>query len=109
MPKTSPLKQQQNSAHVKAARELVGMVDNIWTGGCYHEDRGYCDDDSHKGGENEVIREQCKEALVVRQMSMASSLFEDINANQIIPDDSEQPVIESHQTEGMDTIWSQCT
>lgn len=83
------------------------MVDNISIGGgSYHEDHGYCDDDSHKGGENEVIKEQCKKAL--RRVSMASSLFENIDANQIIPDGSHEPTIESYQKEGMDTTCPQC-
>jgi len=83
------------------------MIDqcDIPISGSYH-DCGYCIDGFQtSGGEDEVIREQCKNAL--RRMSTCSSLFENIDANQIISDDSEQPVIEFRQSEGMNYVFAQ--
>ena len=86
---------------------------DIPMGGSYH-DSGYCLDDFHTcGGEDEVIREKCKNAL--RSLSMSSSLFENIDANRIIYDGlepiiydgSEQPGIEFRQSEGMNYMFVQ--
>jgi|FLMP01.1.fsa_nt_emb hypothetical protein len=81
---------------------------DIPIGGSYH-DSGYCIDDFHTCvGEDEVIREKCKKAL--KSLSKSSSLFENVDANRIIYDrleqpiiydGSEQPEIEFRQSEGM--------